>query len=88
MIQQHDVESNKAVLEADTERDELHNQIEQIEEQMHPKRALTHDDDGDAHELLAEDDNFPTLDLECEENAARRSEVGFHLVKIELLNPI
>ncbi len=53
MIQQRAAEANKAALEADKERDELHNQIEQIEEQLHPKRARTDDDAGDAHEMLA-----------------------------------
>ena len=41
--------ANKAALEAEKARDELHNQIEQIEEQLHPKRARTHDD---AHECM------------------------------------
>jgi hypothetical protein len=39
MIQQRAAEANKAALEADKERDELHNQIVQIEEQLHPKRV-------------------------------------------------
>jgi hypothetical protein len=47
-------------LEAEKERDELHNQIEQIEEQVHPKRARTHDAAGDAHEMLAEVENWDT----------------------------
>jgi hypothetical protein len=38
MIQQRTAEVNKATLEAEKERDEFHNQIEQIEEQLHPKR--------------------------------------------------
>ena len=37
MIQQRAAEANKAVLEAEKERDELHNQIEQIEQRLHPK---------------------------------------------------
>ena len=49
--------ANKAALEAEKARDELHNQIEHIEEQLHPKRARTHHDAGDAHDLLAEFDN-------------------------------
>ncbi len=44
MIQQRAAEANKAALEAEKERDELQNQIEQIEEHVHPKRARTHDD--------------------------------------------
>ena len=62
MIQQRAAEANKAALEAEKERDELHNQIEQIEEQLHPKRARTDDDAGDAHEMLAEVDNWDLRD--------------------------
>jgi hypothetical protein len=51
MIQRRVAEVNKGALEAEKERDELHNQIEQIEEQLHLKRAHTHDDAGDAHEM-------------------------------------
>ena len=50
MIQQRTAEANKATLEAEKERDELHNQIEQIEEQLQPKRARTHADAGDEEE--------------------------------------
>ncbi len=46
--------ANKVALEAEKTRDELHNQIEHIEEQLYPKRARTHDDAGDAHEMLEE----------------------------------
>ena len=62
MIQQRAAEANKSALEAEKERDELHNQIEQIEEQLHPKRARTHDDAGDAHEMLAEVENWDLRD--------------------------
>jgi hypothetical protein len=41
---------NKDVLEAEKTRDELHNQIHQIEEQLQPKR--TRDDTGDVHEMM------------------------------------
>ncbi len=55
MIQQRAAEANKAALEVEKERDELHNQIEQIEEQLHPKRARTHDAAGaQAHQKLVE----------------------------------
>ena len=50
---------NKSALEAEKERDELHNQIEQIEQRLHPKRARSHDD---AHEMLAEVDNWDLRD--------------------------
>ena len=54
--------ANKAALEEEKARDELHNQIEHIEEQLHPKRARTHDDAGDAHEMLAEVENWDLRD--------------------------
>ncbi len=53
---------NKAVLETEKSRDELHNQIEQIEQRLKPKRALTDDDAGDTHDLLAEFDNCDLSD--------------------------
>ena len=58
MIQQRTVQANKDTLEVEKERDELHNQIEQIGEHLHPKRTHTHDDGGDAHEMLTEVDNW------------------------------
>jgi hypothetical protein len=58
IIQERAAQANKDALETEKERDEIHNQIEQIEEQLHPKRARTHDDAGDAHEKLAEVDNW------------------------------
>ena len=54
--------ANKAALEAEKTRDELHNQIEQIEQRLQPKRARTDDDAGDAHDLLAEFDNCDLSD--------------------------
>ncbi len=62
MIQQRAAEANKDALEAEKERHELRNQIEQIEEQLHPKRARTHDAAGDAHEVLAEVENWDLRD--------------------------
>ena len=38
----------KVTRETETARDELHNQIEQIEQCLYPKRAHTDDDDGAA----------------------------------------
>jgi hypothetical protein len=59
MIQERAAQANKAALEAEKERDELHNPIEQIEQRLHPKRARSHEDgDGDAHEMLPEVDNW------------------------------
>jgi len=50
---------NQAELETEKARDELHTQIEQIEQRLHPKRARSHDD---AHELIAEVDNWDLRD--------------------------
>ena len=57
IIQEHTEQANKVVLETDEARDDLYNQIEQIEHRLHPKRAHT-DDAGDAYEMLAEVDNW------------------------------
>ncbi len=38
------MEANKATLEAEKVRDELQNEIEQIEQRLHPKRVRSHDD--------------------------------------------
>ena len=54
--------ANKVALEAEKARDELHNQIEQIEQRLHPKRPRTDDDAGDAHEVLAEVENWDLRD--------------------------
>jgi len=43
MIQEHVAETNKTALETEKARDELQNEIEQIEQRLHPKRARTHD---------------------------------------------
>ncbi len=59
---EHTVITNKVALEAKKARDELHNQIEQIEQRLHPKRAHSHDDAGDAHEMLAEVENWDLRD--------------------------
>ena len=57
IIQERAAQVNKVSLEAEKRRGEIHNQIEQIKQWMHPKRARTDDDAGDAHEMLAEVDN-------------------------------
>ena len=48
IIQARAAQANKAALEAEKQRDELHTQIEEIEEQLQPKRARSYADDGDA----------------------------------------
>ncbi len=37
MIQERPTQANKVVVETEKERDELHNQIEQIEQRLNPK---------------------------------------------------
>ncbi len=39
---EHTVITNKVALETEKVRDELYNQIEQIEQRLHPKRAHSH----------------------------------------------
>jgi hypothetical protein len=58
IIQECVAQVNKTTLETEKTRDELHNQIDQIELRLHPKRSHTHEDAGDAHEMLAEVDNW------------------------------
>ncbi len=62
IIQIRAAQANKVTLEAEKARDELHRQIQQIEEQIQPKRARTDDDAGDAHEMLADVDNWDLRD--------------------------
>jgi hypothetical protein len=54
--------ANKTVLETEKSRDEFHNQIEQIEQRLHPKREHTHITAGDAHEILPEVENWDLRD--------------------------
>jgi hypothetical protein len=59
MIQERAAQVNKSALETEKERDELHNQIEKIEQHLHLKTVDSHKDgDGDAHEMLPEVDNW------------------------------
>ncbi len=51
IIQARAAQANKAALEEEKQRDELHTQIEEIEEQLQPKRAHSDADAGDAHEI-------------------------------------
>ena len=62
IIQASAAQANKAALETEKQRDELHTQIEEIEEELQPKRARSDADAGDAHEILAEVDNWDLSD--------------------------
>jgi uncharacterized membrane protein YccC len=54
--------ANKLALEEEKERDAAENAVEELKRQLHPKRAHTHDDAGDTHEVLAEVDNWDLRD--------------------------
>jgi hypothetical protein len=62
IIQARAAQANKAALEEEKERDELHTHIEEIEEQLQPKRARSDADVGDTHEICAEVDNWDLRD--------------------------
>ena len=54
--------ANKLALEAEKERDAAEKAVEELKRQLHPKRARTHHDAGDAHEIPAEVDNWDLRD--------------------------
>jgi hypothetical protein len=62
IIQVRTVQANKATVEEENQRDELHTRIEEIEEQLQPNRAHSDTDAGDAHEILAEVDKWDLRD--------------------------
>ena len=54
--------ANKLALEAEKERDAAEKAVEELKRHLHPKRTHTQDDAGDAHEMLAEVDNWDLRD--------------------------
>jgi hypothetical protein len=54
--------ANKVALKAEKERDAAEKAVEELKRQLQPKRARTDDDAGDAHEMLAEVDNWDLRD--------------------------
>ena len=54
--------ANKVALEAEKEKDAAEKAVEELKRQLHPKRARTDDDAGDAHDLLAKFDNCDLSD--------------------------
>jgi hypothetical protein len=54
--------ANKFPLDAEKERDADEKAVEELKRQLQPKRARTDDDAGDAHEMLAEVDNWDLRD--------------------------
>ncbi len=62
--------ANKLPLETEKERDATEKAVEELKRHLHPKRARTHDDVGDAHEMIAEVDNW---DLSLDANPVNRA---------------
>jgi vacuolar-type H+-ATPase subunit D/Vma8 len=54
--------ANKVALEVEKERDAVEKAVAELKRQLNPKRADTDDDVGDAHEMLAEFDNWDLRD--------------------------
>ena len=70
---------NKSVLEAEKERDKLHKELELIDVHLQGKRAHTHDDTGDGHDMHAEVDEWDLRDFRREATRVqnrRNVEVG------------
>ena len=53
---------NKIALETEKEKDTAEKAVEELKRQLQPKRTLTDDDAGDAHDLIAEFDNCDLSD--------------------------
>jgi hypothetical protein len=53
---------NKLALEAEKERDAAEKAVEELKRHLQPKRPRTDDDAGDAHEVLAEVENWDLRD--------------------------
>ena len=62
-LEERTVIANKSVLEAEKERDKIHKELELIEVQLQGKRARTHDDTGDGHDMHAEVDEWDLRDF-------------------------
>ncbi len=54
--------ANKVPLEVEKEKDAAEKAVEELKRQLQPKRARPDDDAGDAHDLLAEFDNWDLRD--------------------------
>ncbi len=54
--------ANKLALESEKERDASEEAVEELKRQLQPKRPRTDDDAGDAHEVLAEVENWDLRD--------------------------
>ena len=65
-LEEHVVIVNKSVLQTEKERDKLHKQLELIEVQLQGRRARTHDDTGDGHDIHTEVDEWDLRDFHRE----------------------
>ena len=65
-LEERAVIANKSVMEAEKERDNLHKELELIEVQLQGKRARTHDDTGDGHDMHAQVDKWDLRDFRRE----------------------
>ena len=65
-LEERVVITNKAVLETEKERDKLHKELELIEVKLEGKRAHTHDDTGDGHDMHTEVDEWDLRDFQRE----------------------
>jgi hypothetical protein len=54
--------ANKVALESEKEKDAAEKAVEELKRQLQPKRARSDTDAGDAHEILAEVDNWDLRD--------------------------
>jgi hypothetical protein len=54
--------SNNLALETEKEQDVVEKAVEELKRHLYPKRARTHDDTGDAHEVLVEVGNWDLRD--------------------------
>ena len=62
-LEERAVIANKSVLETEKERDKLHKELELIDVHLQGKRAHTHDDTGDGHDMHAEVDEWDLRDF-------------------------
>jgi hypothetical protein len=77
--------ANKLVLEEEKERDTAEKAVEELKRQLQPKRARTDDDAGDAHEVLAEVENWDLRDHRQQATRVRnRRNVQVGLKSIEV----
>ena len=63
-------------MEPEKEKDAAEKAVNELKRQLQPKKALTHDDAGDTHEMLAEVDNWDLSREATRVQNRRKVEVG------------